>query len=262
LAIKPNDGETFLREVDEELRKEQISNFVARWGWWIIAAVVLILAAVGGWIWWQHHKAEVAAKQASELLEALDASESGGRNAAAKIAALTSSDIEGYRAAALFTRANAELRANNNRAAIATLRSIADDESFDELYRQAALVRQTALEFDSLQPQEVIRRLSPLARTGQPWFGTAGEMIGISYLKLRQADRAGQIFGQIGRDETVPASIRTRAIQMAGSLGVDALPEAAMNQAAAAAPAPQEAAPVPAPAAPQAAPATTPANGE
>lgn len=256
MAIKPSDGETFLREVDEELRKERVNNFVARYGWAIIAGVVLFLGAIGGWIWWQHRQAEQAAQQGATLLEALDSMESGSTNAAApKIAELAESNVPGYRVAALFTRANSEIRANNNRAAIATLKSIADNQEFDEIYRQAALVRQTALEFDSLQPQAVIQRLRPLARPGQPWFGTAGEMVGVAYLKMRRPDLAGPLFGQIGQDETVPPSIRSRAIQMAGSLGVNALPEAATQggpggpAAAAQAPAPA-AAPAPAPATP------------
>ncbi len=246
MAIKPGDGDVFLREVDEELRKERINNFVARYGWAIIAAVVLALGAIGGWLWWQHSKAQTAAAQGETLLEALDAMESGGAaNAQPKIAELVDSNIPGYRAAGLFARANAELQANDNDAAIATLRSIAEDQGLDETYRNAALVRQTALEFDSLEPQAVIQRLGPLARQGEPWFGSAGELVGIAHLKMNRADLAGQLFGQIGRDETVPPSIRTRAIQMAGSLGVNALdePDGAdeenANQAApAAAPAP------------------------
>lgn len=245
MAIKPNDGDVFLREVDEELRKERLNNFVARYGWAIIAAIVLVLGALGGWLWWQHRQAEAAAAQGETLLEALDALESGGAaNAQPKIAELAESDIAGYRAAALFARANSELQANNNDAAIATLRNIAEDGNLDEIYRNAALVRQTALEFDTLQPQAVIQRLGPLARAGEPWFGSAGEMVGIAHLKMNRRDLAGQIFGQIGRDETVPPSIRTRAIQMAGSLGVNALDDAddsgetANGAAPAAAPAP------------------------
>ena len=226
MAIKPNESDTFLREVDEELRKERLNRIFTRYGWLILAGIVLLLAAIGGYIWWQHRQEVEAAKQGAALLEALDSAESGNANAAApKIAELAQSDIEGYRAAALFARATAEADAGNQTAAIATLRSVADNEDFAEPYRNAALVRQTMLEFDSLQPQAVVQRLGPLARPGQPWFGTAGEMVGIAYLKMRQPDRAGPLFAQIGRDETVPGSIRTRAIQMAGSLGINAMPE-------------------------------------
>ena len=56
MAIKPRDNETFYREVDEELRKEQLSNFWKRYGLLAIGAFVLLLAAIGGYIWWQHRQ--------------------------------------------------------------------------------------------------------------------------------------------------------------------------------------------------------------
>ena len=226
MAIKPNDGETFLREVDEELRKERVNQFVARFGWAIVAAIVLFLAAIGGFIWWRGHKAAQAEGQGETLLNALEMAEAGNRNGAATmIDQLAESDIIGYRAAALFARANAQITANQIPAAVGTLRSIADNPDFDEAYRQAALVRQTALEYDSIQPQVVIQRLGPLARPGEPWFGTAGEMVAVAHLRMGRANLAGPLFAQIGRDENVPPSIRTRAIQMAGSLGINAIEE-------------------------------------
>lgn len=244
MAIKPNDGEVFLREVDEELRKEQLNRFVARWGWWIIAGIVLFLGAVGGWIWWQQRQQQIAGEQGAALVDALDRLEAGNRAAAAPIVdELAASDVDGYRAAGLFVRANSALAAGNAPAALATLREIAADESLAEPYRHAALVRQTQLEFDSLQPGEVVRRLRPLARPGEPWFGSAGEMMGIALIRAGRTDQAGRLFGQIARDETVPASIRSRAVQMAGSLGVNALGEAEGGESpapAAAAPATKE----------------------
>jgi len=253
LALRPNDGETFLKEVDDELRKEQVGNFVARYGWWIAAAIVLVLGAVGGWIWWQARQEAAAGAQGEALIEALASTEAGNPRAAApKLAELARSDIEGYRAAALFARANAETAAGNTPAAIATLRSIAGNQDFDQSYREAALVRQTALEFDTLQPQAVVQRLRPLARPGSAWFGSAGEMVGIAYLKMRRPDLAGPVFAAIAREETLPDSIKSRAGQMASSLGIDIeAGPAAGNAARPAGPAPQAA-----PAAP-AAPAVT-----
>jgi hypothetical protein len=234
LALKPNDAETFLREVDDELRREQMGNFVKRYGWWLIAAAVLVLGAIGGWLWWKEHKQSVAGTQGETLTAALDSLESGNRGAAApKLAELANSDIPGYRAAALFARANSETSAGNAPAAIATLRSIAANQEFDELYRQAATVRQTQLEFDTLPPQQVVQRMRPLARPGSPWLGSAGEMLGVAYLKMRRPDLAGPVFASIGRDENVPGSIRTRAVQMAGSLGIDAVDQPAAPAAAA-----------------------------
>jgi hypothetical protein len=250
LALSPNDGQTFLKEVDDELRKERVNSFVARFGWWIIAGVLLLLGAVGGYLWWSGSR--VAAREAAgeSLIETLRQLETGtapNRAAAApKIAALAQNDTEGYRAAALFARANSETQAGNMTAAIATLRSIADDQSLDELYRQAAQVRRTALEYDRLAPQEVIRRLGPLTGAGSAWLGSAGEMVGVAHLKMNRPDLAGPIFVRIAREESVPDPIRARAGHMAGSLGFDTNPAA--REAAPARPAAPAAPATPAPA--------------
>jgi hypothetical protein len=251
LALKPNDGETFLKEVDEELRREQINTFFTRYGWWIITAVVLILAAIGGWIWWQGRQT-AAREAAGETLITVMGQLDGGNQALAaaqpQINSLAGNDIEGYRAAGLFSRATAQARSGNVPAAIATLRSIGDDQTLDQLYRDAALIRRTQLEFDTLQPQEVIRRLTPLATGTGAWAGSAGEMVGAAHLKMNRPDLAGPVFVRIARDERAPATLRQRAELLAGSLGFDAAPDAPRSTAAARPAAPAAAAPAAAPA--------------
>lgn len=84
-----------------------------------------------------------------------------------------------------------------------------------------ALIRVATAEFDSLPPQKTIDRLKPLAKPGTPWFGSAGEMTAISYMKMGKDDLAGPIFAQIAKQEDLPQSLRSRAQQMAGGLGID-----------------------------------------
>ncbi len=100
---------------------------------------------------------------------------------------------------------------------------------FPQPYRDAALVRQTALEFDSLKPEEVIARMKPLAQPGNPWFGSAGEMTAMALIKQGKNAEAGQLFGKMARDKRVPDSLRARFVQIASTLGVDA--SSAMPQA-------------------------------
>jgi hypothetical protein len=88
-------------------------------------------------------------------------------------------------------------------------------------YRDAALIRQTALEFDQLKPDDVIARLAPLTKAGEPWFGSAGEMTALALLKQGKNQQAAQLFAAIAKDKTVPDTIRGRAAQEAGSMGID-----------------------------------------
>ena len=69
----------------------------------------------------------------------------------------------------------------------------------------------------------MIDRLKPLAVPGNPWFGSAGEMVAISYLNMGKSDLAGPLFAQLAKDDNVPPTIRSRALQMAGVEGIDAV---------------------------------------
>jgi hypothetical protein len=122
----------------------------------------------------------------------------------------------------MLTEAALALEKNNRSAAIAKYREIADDGGLPEIYRNLGTIRLTALEFDALKPEQVVARLEALAKPGNPWFGSAGEMTALAYLKQNKKAEAGRLFAQIAADTQVPDSIRTRAVQVAGTLGVDA----------------------------------------
>ncbi len=143
--------------------------------------------------------------------------------AAPALAELATSGTPGYAALAKFTQADIALQKDDLKGAARLFAAVAADTSNAQPLRDLALVRQTTAEYDSLQPQVVIDRLRPLAIKGQPWFGSAGEMTAVAHLRMGRKDLAGRLFGEIARDDTVPASIRQRAVQMAGVLGVDAV---------------------------------------
>ena len=236
MAIKPKDNETFYREVDEELRKEQLSNLFSRYGLLVIGSFVLLLAAIGGTIWWQHRQEIQAGERAETLVAVFDQVEAGkAKEAAPKLDALAEEGGPGYRAAALLTKADIALQQGNPQAAVAAFKQVAEDGKMAAPYRELALIRQTTVEFDRLPPAEVIRRLQPLAQAGNPWFGSAGELVALAHLKQKQPQRAAPIFAALAKDETLPTSIRSRAVQMAGALGVDATSDAAGAPKAAAA---------------------------
>ena len=106
--------------------------------------------------------------------------------------------------------------------ALATYKKVAEDSSLPDAYRNAALIRETAIEFDHLQPQQVIARLEPLTKAGNPWFGSAGEMTALALIKQGKTKEAGQLFARIAKDKDAPSAVRNRSIQIAGSLGADA----------------------------------------
>lgn len=232
MARPPATDQAFLREVDEELRRDQLAAAAKRWGRVAIVALLALLAAFAGWLWWQHRSERLAGERGEALQAAFD--KINGGQEAAGIAALTplaTGGDGGYRALALLTQGDQLLRKNDVPGAVAKFAAVAGDQAVGKPFRDLAVIRQTAAEFDTLPPQQVVERLRPLAVPGNPWLGSAGEMAAIAQMRLGRRDLAGKLFGQVARDETVPASIRQRAVQMAGLLGVDAAPSAGATPA-------------------------------
>ncbi len=166
------------------------------------------------------------------ILQRISIEANNAAAAAKPLAELAKSNRDGYRALALFTQADVLLQKDDLKGAAAKLGAIAADTSLAKPFRDLALVRQTSAEFDTLKPQVVVERLRPLAVPGGPWLGSAGEMVAISYLRMNQRQQAGTLFGQIARDTGVPETIRQRAVQMAGVLGVDAVASAGASTGA------------------------------
>ncbi len=223
MAQPPDISETFLREVDENLRRDQARDFFKKYGNWLIIAVVLFLGVSGGMIWWHQHQVQVHGAEAEKLAEIYKDIGSGNTAQAPKqLDDLSNSGSKAVRASALFAKAALALQQNDAKQAASIYKTVADDSGMPDPYRHAAVIRQTALEFDSLKPEEVIARLAPLAKPGEPWFGTAGEMTALALVKQGKRQEAGQLYAAIAKDNGVPQTIRARAVQVAGSLGVDA----------------------------------------
>ena len=223
MAQPPDINETFLREVDENLRRDRATDFAKRYGKWLIAGVVLLLAASGAFIWWKQQQLEKAEGQVEQLAGIYrDIGSGNAAKAPAQLDALDDSSSKGVRASVLFTRAALAIQQNDLKRATATYKAIAADDDMPKPYRDAALIRQTAIEFDQMKPEDVIARLEPLAKPGEPWFGSAGERTGLARVKQGKRQQAGQLFGALAKDKTVPETIRGRAVQIASTLGTDA----------------------------------------
>jgi hypothetical protein len=223
LALPPDTAESFVREVDENLRRDQMAARAKRFAGVAIAAVVLFLIAVAAYLYWQDRQrkqAEAATEQLTLTLQDVGANKMAA--APAQLDALRQADSEGVTALAGLSRAALALQQGNRKLAAATYAEIAANEELAKPFRDLALVRGTALDYDTIKPDEVIARLQPLAVPGQPFFGSAGEMVGMALIAKGQKPAAAQLFAKMAADPAVPDTLRTRAVQVAGTLGFDA----------------------------------------
>ena len=222
MALTPQNSEAFLREVDEELRRDQAVRLWKRWGKAALVAIVLALLALAGWLWWKSDRAAKAGVEGESLSTAIaDLAEGKDASAVAKLTPIAQSKVDGYRVAAQLALADVKLGKDDTKGAAAGYAAVANDTRLAQPYRNLATIREVAARYDSMKPEEIVARLRPLAVAGNPWFGSAGEMTAIAYLRMNRSAVAGQMLAALAKDETVPETVRSRSVQLAGVLGVD-----------------------------------------
>ena len=215
--------DVFLREVDDALREEQVLNTFKRYGKPVGAAIAAALLALGGYLYWDHTDKLAKASYSERLTMALDRIEAGQLAEAEKeLEAIAKEAKDGPRAVALMQLAAIAAQKGDTAGAAKRFADIAADKDVPQVYRDLATVREVAIRFDTMKPDDVVARLKPIAVPGNAYFGSAGELLGMAYLELGKPDEAGKLFAEIGKDEKVPGTLRARMRQLAGGLGFDA----------------------------------------
>lgn len=235
MALRPGSGknsaeqkaaedDVLLREIDEAVREDQLKEFAEKFGRPLLALVVAGLAAFGGYLFWDSRQEAGMEAKSEQLIAALDQAEAGNFDTADSTAAALAGDSDGAaKASAILMRAGIAMDQGRTTEAVELYASVANDEDAPPVFRDLATIREMAASFDTREPAQVIERLSPLAVPGNPWFGSAGELVAMAHLEQGNRDQAGTLFGEIARNEEVPETLRSRARQMAGLLGVDAI---------------------------------------
>lgn len=227
MASRPENPDIFIAEVEEAVRADRAATLFRRYGRLLVALLVIGLIALGGWLFWTDRQEGIAADNGRSFSAALEAMGNGRPKAASDQAGLlAASDSPAYRALALMMQGNAALAQGDVRTASARFGAVANDAEVPQALRHTALLRQTLAEFDTLAPETVVARLRALVAAPGPAFASAAELTALAELKRGNDAAAGALFARIAADDDAPDGLKSRARQMAGTLGVDAVPEA------------------------------------
>lgn len=210
-----------MREVDDAVRQDEMASMARRYALPAGAAIAALLLAVGGVLWWRGHNAAAAGERGEALTQALDQVQAARVDDAARTLGPLAADGDGIGGAARLAQGGlAESRGRPDDAGKA-FAALAGDGDAPRPLRDLASIRDVAARFDALPPQQVIDRLKPLAVPGNPWFGNAGELVALAYLKQNQRELAGPLLVSIAKDDATAETLRRRARQLAAQLGVD-----------------------------------------
>lgn len=222
--LKAAQDEVLMREIDDAVRQEEYLRFAQTYGRPLLGVLVAGLVAFAGYLFWENRQEAAMEKSSEDLIAALDQLAAGNLDSARSAAAAVGEGSDGGAlASALMLQAGAALQQGKVDDAAKIYTQISKDEALPPALRDLAKIREAAIMFDRRDPGEVIAQLKPLAVPGNPYFGSAGELVAMAYLEQGKRKEAGTLFGELARSDDVPESLKARSRQMAGLLGVDAI---------------------------------------
>ena len=211
--------DSLAREIDEELRREQLLKLWEKYGTYIIAAAVLIIGGIGGFKYYEHRRgvaAEVAGARFSAA--AREAAQDKKTEAQKVLEEVAASAPYGYAALARLRLAAGEREAGKTAQAVSAFEAIAKERGLDPLLADYARLQAAMLRLDSADWTDMQNRLNDLAVDGNAWRFSARELLGLAAQKAGKTEEARTQFTRLLGDRNTPPSIGERARMMLAML--------------------------------------------
>ncbi len=212
-------SEEFIRDVDEELRDQELKNMWKKYGKYVIGAIIGIVVAVGGkGIYTSVHEGNLNEQSSNFAIVLKKQDSSKSLEAIDVLKTLSTSGVEGYEIHAAFRTAKIHANAGDIKSAVATLDAFAKDSSVSLIYRDLAKLQAVMLGFDDAPAEQNIQKLKEVALSNSEYQYLASEMLAMAYLSNKNIAKAHEIYLNLSRNMDAPAEIKGRAGQMATML--------------------------------------------
>lgn len=213
------ESDLLIKEVDEDLRREQYIKLWQAYGKYAIAGALAIVLGVAGhqvWLSWRDKQFQ---KTAAEFVAADDLIAADKKSEAeTKLSEIAKSSQTGFAMAAAFKKAQLQSENGDAAGAVASYDAIAKSDA-PALFRDLATLKGALLTLDTADPEALQKKIQPLADAGNAWHCTATELLAL--LASRRGDKAGALsyYQKLADDAAAPQDIRARAVDMIAALG-------------------------------------------
>lgn len=204
--------DSFIREVEEELRSDRLKKVWNQFGPIIIGAAILIVVGTAAWRGWEYYSERQASASGDRFLAALNLANEGKSDEA--LAALQSLESDGYGAYPVLARMRAATvleEKGDTAGAVAAFDAVAADGSAPDAVRDMAKIRAAYILVDTGSADDVAQRAEPLSADTSPLRHAAREALGLAAWKDGRLGDAKVLFQQIVDDPAAPRNAKQRA---------------------------------------------------
>ena len=208
--------EALIREVDEDLKRDQFDKLWKAYGNYIVAGAVALVLGVAGNEAWNHWKTgQAQAESASYLAASQQASRSKDMSG---LDDLAKNGKTVYASLASFQKAGHLTFSQDLTNAVLAYQAAAASKEMGPLYQSAARLHALMLEIDSGEPARLESELAPLAAANEPWRHSSLELQALLALRTGNNDKAKDILAVLADDATAPQGLRARAAELRQAL--------------------------------------------
>ncbi len=208
-----SEGDIF-REVEQDMRREQLAQLWRKFGVYIIATALAIVLGVGGyqaWTWWQSSR---AASDGTAFVQASALQQAGREDAARETFSALSEDGSGsYSALSELRLAAIAAAKGETETAVQAYDNVADSTR-DAMLRGFARIQAATLLVDTAAPAEIEDRIGDMRDDASPWRHSARELLALSAFKADQDEKASTLYQELMGDGEAPGPMRQRARMM------------------------------------------------
>ncbi|MCJ8519441.1 hypothetical protein ABID21_002335 [Pseudorhizobium tarimense] len=207
-----HDNDSFIREVNEELRSDRFRTAWSRYGKIIIGVAVLIVVATAGYRGFEYWETHNASASGDRFLAALKLSEEGKHDEAlAAFQALQEDGSGSYPVLAQMRAASVLAQKGDTAGAVAAFSQVAENNAAPDAMRDVARLRGAWLLIDSGTYEEVSAQAEVLTTGNHALRNSAREALGLSAYKAGDMVRAKEWFQAIADDAAAPRNVANRA---------------------------------------------------
>lgn len=208
-----SEGDIF-REVEADLRREQLARYWHKYGIYVIGVALLVVASVGGyqtWTWWQSSR---AAQDGAAFVQASGLQEEGELEAASqRLGALAEGGTGSYSVLANLRLAAVSAAQGADQAAVSAYDKVAA-RTDDDMLRGFAKIQAATLLVDEAPIAEIEQRLEGMREASNPWRHSARELLAMAAYRGGESDKARSLYQELLGDSDTPAPMRQRAQMM------------------------------------------------
>lgn len=214
--------DALIREVNDDLREEQMKMLWKRFGGYVIGVAVLIVGIVAGYQGWKQYDISTRGGEGENFHAAQQLAKSGDVDGALQAFAQLSVDAaSGYGVLAQFQQA-ALMAVKGDAAGAAVLyQTIARENIGDVALSGLATVQGAMVEINAggYDVGAMTLRLNAISGDDYPYRYSARELLGVVAMESGDTAQALDLFKQLSADANAPGGINDRAKKLVQYLG-------------------------------------------